>query len=178
MSKYSNDKNEWLKDYTEFSQIDASNVRVSEDLFKIVRSRLFPNPWVIFAKTAVLHGIVGFSSLAICNQFGLNPFQTNQSLTTWFMKTGGHNVCMLLCGLFFMATTYLLSNFFLSLEELESVRRYEWLQIGIFGLVSLAAFHFFGADIVAVFAILWGLGAMIGGYLSIEGSYQLRKILE
>lgn len=170
-----NDKEEWLKEFTEFSNIDAKNVEVPGSIFLNLRHRLFPNPWIVFGKVAVLHFIVGFLSLAICNQFGLNPFQTEQSLTDWFMRMGGHNLCMLLCGAFFMATTYLLANFLLTLEELESVRRYEWLQTGVTGLVSIAAFYFFGAELVATLVALWIAGALIGGFLSIEGSYLIRR---
>lgn len=172
-----NNKNEWLKEYTEFSNIDPHQVQVPSTVFTHLKKRLFPNPWVVFGKVAGLHAVVGFLSLAICNQFGLNPFDTNQSLTNWFMKIAGHNLCMLLCGLFFMATTYVLANLFLNLEELEAVRRFEWLQTGITGLVSLAAFYFFGAELAATFVALWFVGAFIGGILSIEGSYYLRKLL-
>lgn len=135
-----NNKEEWLKEFTEFSNIDTTQVLVPASAFERLKKRLFPNPWLVFVKIAAIHTVVGFLSLAICNQFGLNPFRTTQSLTDWFMRIGGHSLCMLLCGTFFMATTYLLANIFLNLEELESIRRYEWLQTGIIGLVSLAIF--------------------------------------
>lgn len=173
----SNNKNDWLKEFTEFSNIDLGQVQVPSGAFDQIKKRLFPNPWVVFGKITVLHGVVGFFSLAICNQFGLNPFQTNQSLTNWFMKIAGHNVCMVLCGVFFMTTTYVLANLLLSLEELEAVRRYEWLQTGIMGFVSLAAFYFFGAELIGTFVGLWIVGALIGGLLSIEGSYYVRRVM-
>lgn len=171
----SNNKKDWLKEFTEFSNIDSGGVQVPTGIFDQIKKRLFPNPWVVFGKIAALHGVVGFFSLAICNQFGLNPFQTNQSLTNWFMKIAGHNFCMVLCGLFFMATTYVLSNLFLNLEELEAVRRYEWLQTGIMGLVSLAAFYFFGAELIGTLVALWMIGAFFGGLISIEVSFKLRR---
>jgi len=160
-------KNEWLK---EFIQVPAS-------AYLNLKKLLFPSPWIVFAKIVSLHATVGFLSLAICNQFGLNPFQTHQSLTTWFMKIAGHNFCMLLCGMFFMMTTYLLANLFLSFEEMESVKRYEWLQTALMGLASLAAFYFFGAELVGSLILLWSLGAFIGGFLSVEASYRLRQRL-
>lgn len=172
-----NNKEEWLKEFTEFSNIETSQVQVPASAFESLKKRLFPSPWLVFGKITSLHAVIGFLSLAVCNQFGLNPFQTDQSLTNWFMKVAGHNFCMLLCGLFFMASTYLLANLFLSLEELESIKRYEWLQTGIIGLISLAAFYFFGAELVGTFVGLWIVGAIIGGYLSIEGSYRFRRAL-
>lgn len=76
-----------------------------------------------------------------------------------------------------MATTYLLANLFLNLEELEAIKRYEWLQTGIIGIVSLAAFYFFGAELVGTFVALWIVGALVGGFLSIESSYRIRRAL-
>lgn len=168
-------KEDWLKEFTEFSNTETEQVPSS--VFVKIKNRLFPNPWIVFGKVAALHAVVGFFSLAVCNQFGLNPFQTSQSLTAVFMKVAGHNLCMILCGIFFMATTYLLANLFLNLEELEVIKRFEWLQTGITGLVSLAAFYFFGADIVGTFAVLWIFGALIGGLISIEGSFRLRRAI-
>jgi len=166
---------EWLKEFTEFSNINADQVQVPQSAFARIKNRLFPNPWVVFGKVTAIHAVVGFLSLAVCNQFGLNPFQTQQSLTDWFMKIAGHNFCMLLCGLFFMATTYVLANLFLSLEELESIKRYEWLQTGVIGLASLAAFYFFGAELVGTLVGFWSVGAFIGALFSIEGSYCFRR---
>lgn len=168
-------KNEWLKDFTEFSNV--STEQVSAVAYLKLKKRLFPNPWIVFGKVVGVHAVVGSLSLAVCNQFGLNPFNTQQSLTDWFMKVAGHNFCMLLCGTFFMMMTYLLANLVLTLEEMEAVKRHEWLQTGIMGLVSLAAFHFFGAELVGTFMFLWLIGALIGGFLSIEGSYRIRRVL-
>lgn len=171
------EKNEWLKDFTEFSNIKTDQAQVPASAYANLKKRLFPNPWTVFGKVGVVHVVVGSMSLAVCNQFGLNPFQTEQTLTNWFMRIAGHNLCMLLCGTFFMMTTYLLANLFLSLEEMEAIKRFEWLQTGIMGLVSLAAFYFFGAELVGAFMLLWIVGALIGGYLSIEGSYRIRRFL-
>lgn len=172
-----NNHKEWLKEFTEFSNINSDQVQVPQSAFAQIKSRLFPSPWIVFGKVTSIHAVVGFVSLAVCNQFGLNPFQTQQSLTDWFMKIAGHNFCMVLCGLFFMATTYLLANLFLTLEELESIKRYEWLHIGVIGLASLAAFYFFGGELITAFVLLWIVGALIGGLLSIEGSYRVRRVL-
>lgn len=163
----------WQKEFLEFSSVEQSEVPNS--ILENVRKRLFPNPWMVFAKVLGIHAVVGTLSLAICAQFGLNPFQTGGSLAQWFMQFGGHEICMVGCGLFFMSATYLVANGILSFEELETVRRFEWLQLGVTGLFSLAAFHFFGAELVVTFAILWLLGAFIGGFLSIEGSYRVRR---
>lgn len=170
------DKDTWLKEYTEFIQSDRAHV--PSNVFINIKQKLFPNPWIVLGKIFGIHSIVGFLSLAICNQFGLNPFGTDRSLMDWFMNIGGHNFCMVACGVFFMMTTYLLANVILKLEELETIRFHKWLQTGLLGLVSLAAFYFFGAEMVVTFAALWILGAFIGGLVAIEGSYFLRKQMQ
>jgi hypothetical protein len=170
-------KNEWLNELNEFSNLKVDSSQISPALRSSLRNKLFPNPALVFSKVLAVHALVGYFSLAICDQFGLNPFQTQQSLTLWFMKIAGHSFCMLLCGTFFMMTTYVLSNLILSLEEIETIKRYEWLQTGIMGLISLAAFYFFGAELVGTFVLLWIIGAFMGGYVSIELSYRLRRIL-
>ena len=168
------EREELIREFHEFCD-ESNKVEVPSYLFKKIKARLFPNPWKVFSKIAVIHGVVGFLSLGICNQFGLNPFKTAYSLSDLFMKTAGHNFCMLACGILFISTTYLFSNIFLTIEELESIRRYEWLQLGVLSLASLASFYFFGAELVGTFVGLWLLGAIIGGFLSIELSIKLRQ---
>lgn len=176
MSKIKEESN-WLTEFAEFSNVATGEVNVPNSSFFQIKKRIFPNPWLVFGKVSLIHALVGFVSLLFCNQFGLNPFQTNQSLTNWFMKIAGHNLCMLLCGTFFMSTTYILANLFLKLEEFESIKRHEWLQTSFIGILSLAAFYFFGAELVGTFVGLWIVGALIGGYLSVEGSYRIRRRL-
>lgn len=66
-------------------------------------------------------------------------------------------------------------GFFLNLEELESIQKYEWLQIGILSMGSIAGFYFLGAELVGTFVLRWFVGALIGGLLSIEVSFRLRR---
>lgn len=168
------EKENWMKEFSEFEQASSE---VPAGLFSSLTAKLFPNPWKVFGKVAGLHVLVGTFSLAICNQFGLNPFNTPYSLADLFMKTAGHSFCMVGCGIVFVSLTYVLANIFLTLEELESIRKYEWLQIGILSMGSLAAFYFLGAELVGTFAGLWLAGALVGGFLAIEGSFRFRKQL-
>lgn len=170
-------KDQWIKEFEEFSQVSSEAVQVPPSLYSKIKKRLFPNPWMVFGKIAAVHAFVGFLSLGICSQFGLNPFNTSYSLSEWFMQKAGHSVCMIFCGVFFIASTYLLANLILNLEELEAIRKFEWLQVSILSMGSLAAFHFFGGEIIMSFALLWMVGAFIGGLLSIEVSYLFRRQL-
>jgi hypothetical protein len=170
-------KEKWAQDLYDFSSSQTDSISVPDSALIKLKKTLFPSPWVVFGKILGLHMIVGFLSLGICNQFGLNPFQTDQSLTAWFMKMAGHHGCMVLCGFFFVTTTYLLSNTFLTLEELESIKRHEWVQTGVLGLASIASFYFFGAELIGSFVLFWFVGLAAGGYISIEASYRLRRSL-
>lgn len=170
-------REEWIQEFTEFCQSSFDDAQVPQGLRSKISLRLFPNPWAVFSKIAAVHCIVGFLSLSVCHQFDLNPFNTSYSLMDFWMKTAGHSWCMIFCGVFFVATTYLMANFFLSLEELESVRRHKWMQLGTLSLASLAVFYFFGAELIGVFVGLWILGVLFGGILSIEGSFRFRRQL-
>ncbi len=169
------DKGFLVQEFQEFSKIDPQAVKVPETLLKSLKGRLFPNPWKVFFKISGIHAVVGFLSLGLCNQFGLNPFNTNHSLSDWFMQTAGHSVCMVFCGVFFVATTYLLANLILSVEELNAIRKFKGLQVGLLSIGSLAAFYFFGGQMVLSFTLFWMLGAFLGGFATVEGSYQVRR---
>lgn len=169
------EKENWLQEFVEFS--DSEEQKIPSSLFLDLKKRLFPSPWKVFGKVLGLHLIIGFLSLGICHQFGLNPFQTDRSLADWLMNVGGHNFCMVVCGAFFMGFTYLAANLFLTLEEFEAIRRTEWLQIGAIGMLSLALFFIFGAELITLFVALWAVGALLGGIFSIEASYRVRRSL-
>jgi hypothetical protein len=172
------EKNEWLKDFAEYSALDeAMAPGVPTDLRARLKARLFPNPWIVFSKVAALHLITGTASLAICHQFGLNPFATRHSLADLYMRAFGHQACLFACGLTFVAGTYLLASFFLSLEEFEAIRRTHWLQTGALSIASLMAFWLFGADLASILALLWLAGAALGGVASFEGVYRMKQRL-
>lgn len=169
------DKQNLQKEFKEFLEIVPGSFKFPDEFSKKLINRLFPNPWSVFGKVALVHVFFGLLSLGVCSQFDLNPFNTNFSLSNWFLQIGGDKFCMCLCGVFFMASTYCFSNLFLTLEELEAIKRQIGLQSGVLGLVSLAAFYFFGAQLVVTVTLLWLLGVLIGGVLSVELSYRLRQ---
>lgn len=166
-----NDFENWMQEFSDFSM----SADVPSNLLVNIKKVIFPNPWRVFFKVAGTHAVVGFFSLSFCNQFGLNPFNSQFTLTDLFMEFGGHNFCMLACGLLFASMTYLVSNAFLAIEELESIKRYEWLQLAILLVGSLAAFYYFGAALGGTVVLFWLLGAFLGGALSLGLSLRLRR---
>jgi hypothetical protein len=169
--------NEWLNEFNEF--VSQENVEVPVSLSKRVMDRMEflinPDPKKVFAKILGIHLIVGFLSLAVCHQFDMNPFSTSFSLESVFMKMGGHNVCMVFCGVLFVGLSLAAAGFFLSIEEVRALKRTEFLQALSLGVISLGIFAFAGAELALTLAGLWLLGALIGGYLSIEGSFWIRQ---
>jgi hypothetical protein len=158
---------EWLEDFKEFVEADGVPVpkKVSSQILKKVRSDLNPSAWLVFAKMLGIHLVVGTLSLAICDQFGLSPFDSNFSLSEYFMRLG-HSTCMIFCGVLFIGLTVTLGHFVLRREEFLVLSRNAPLQVFGLSVLSLAAFIGFGADIVLSIAALWLLGAMIGGVVA------------
>ena len=170
--------NEWLKDYEDFLKTDVEGVpqEVSAAVFSKIQKLISPSALVVFLKVLGLHIITGFLSLSICHQFGLNPFNTERSLADWFMEVGGHSFCMLGCGTLFVGVSLLAAGYFLTLEEVRSLKRTEFLQNLSLGLVSLGLFTAFGAQLILSVAGLWLLGGLIGGFVATEAVWRMKKI--
>lgn len=172
-------QSEWLQDYNQFLSFEQT--RVPEDLshqvLKKMDSLLHPKAVAIFAKISGLHLIVGFLSMAVCHQFGMNPFETSFSLADVFMRWGGHGVCMIFCGFLFMGLSLAIAGGFLSIEEIQALRRTEFPQALGLSIISLSLFFLAGAEMAVTFTGLWLLGALIGGFLVTEATWYLRKAM-
>jgi hypothetical protein len=170
------DPKEWMKEYSDF--LNADNVRVPEELNEKVlgqiQTLLNPSAWLVFSKILGIHLVVGFFSLGVCHQFGMNPFSTTRSLSDLFMEMWGHSVCMIGCGVIFVGFSILAAGYFLTHEEVRVLKRTEFIQTLSLGLISLALFAMFGAELALTFAGLWLLGALMGGYLATEAAWKLK----
>lgn len=171
-----NQNQDWLREFNEFMSQD--NSQVPDSLTEIVMNKIAkfmnPDPKMIFVKILGIHLVVGFLSLAICHQFEVNPFGTSFSLADILMKWGGHSVCMIFCGFLFTSLSFAAAGYFLTIEEVQVLRRTEALQALALSSLSLGLLAFAGAQLVLTFAGLWLLGALIGGFASIEGSLWLK----
>lgn len=169
--------NEWLADYEDFLNSEKSHVPSDLNL-KMIRkiSKLInPSAGIVFLKLLSIHLVTGFLSLSICHQFGLNPFNTERSLSDWFMEMGGHYFCMLGCGILFVAVSIFSAGYFLTLEEVKSLKRTELLQNLSLGLISLGFFAAFGAELALSIAGLWLLGGLIGGFFATSIVWKIRN---
>lgn len=172
-----NDPKEWMNEYSDF--VSAGEFEVPRALERQVQARvrelLNPSPWTVFAKILGIHTVVGYLSLGICHQFGMNPFGTERSLADWFMTMWGHNTCMIACGGLFLGASILTAGTFLSIEEVSALKRTEFLQSLALGAVSLALFVIFGAEFVLAIFGFWLLGACVGGWLATEAVWKLKR---
>jgi len=170
-SKYTKDFHLFLK--SEGSPVpDVLTQKIQSD----IHSRLNPKASLVFAKLAFIHMGVGYVSLAICHQFDFNPFNTRGILSSWMMDQWGHHLCMVGCGVLFVALSVLASGLILNPEEIAALRRRVFLHNTALGLLSIGAFIFFGAKIIFIFALLWFLGAIMGGVMASELLYRLKKV--
>lgn len=169
---------EWVEEFKDFIH-GGEGVVVPEELsnriLKRVHKDLNPSSLLVFFKLLGVHLAVGTLSLAICHQFGLNPFGTEKSLSDWFMSIGGHKFCMIGCGVLFTALSIIAAGYFLSSDEVRVLRKTEFLQAFSLSVISLAAFFFFGAQLALLFGGLWLFGALVGGYAATEILWQLKK---
>lgn len=158
---------EWVEDFRDFvsSQGEPVPEELSQKILRRVHLDLNPSAWIVFFKILGIHTVMGTLSLAICDQFGLNPFSTEFSLSRYFMKFG-HSACMVLCGVLFIGLSIILASHILLREEVRVLSKNAPLQVFGLGVFSLVAFVGFGAEIVLGIGFLWLLGAMIGGVIA------------
>lgn len=170
---------EWIEEFKDFVQagegVSVPEV-LSHQIIQRVRKDLNPSSVLVFSKLLGVHIAVGTLSLAVCHQFGLNPFGTQRSLADWFMSIGGHNFCMVSCGVLFTALSVLAAGYFLSSDEIRILRKTEFLQAFSLSIISLAIFFFFGAELALLFGGLWLFGALLGGCAATEILWQLKRV--
>lgn len=168
---------DWLKEYADFLQTDLTPVptEVTQRIWSEIGGLLHPSALIVFAKILTVHLITGFLSLGVCNQFGVNPFNTSWSLADVFMNFGGHGFCMVVCGGLFFSTSFLMAGFLLSIEEVKALRRTELVQFFALALFSLGMFAIGGADFALTYAVLWLAGGLLGGALTIETLWRLKR---
>lgn len=158
---------EWLKDYEDFiGNESAVPQHLTAKVFNKIDELINPNPIMVFVKILAIHLGVGFLSLSVCHQFGMNPFNTEYSLADWFMKVGGYNACMIGCGVTFVSISLFAAGYFLTIEEVIALRRTEFFQNLSLGLISLGLFAALGVELAVGMAGLWLLGSLIGGFMA------------
>lgn len=174
----SKNQNEWLGDYQEFLNSEGSQIpdKLNGDVFAKINRLIKPSAWVVFLKLLGIHLVTGFFSLSVCHQFGLNPFNTEKSLADWFMRVGGHHICMLGCGVTFVSVGVLAAGYFFTVEETRALKENDLLQNLSLGLISLGIFAAFGTELAIGVAGLWLLGSLIGGLAAMAVVFKFKGV--
>lgn len=167
------------RDYEDFVNADTFHVpdHVKQKTLATIKNLLNPKSSIVFMKILGIYLVFGFLSLSVCHQFGTNPFQTERSLDQWMMSFGGHQFCMLLCGILFVGLSLLVSGYFLTLEEIIVLKRHQILQVLSLGLISLGLFFSFGAELFLSIGIIWLLGGFVGGMIAITALWRLKIVV-
>lgn len=168
---------QWLEDYHDFLNTEEVPVppELSHRVLTLIKRRMFPSVSQIFIKLLMLHIPISILSLLVCDQFGMSPFERNFSLYRYFMYFG-HSVCMFLCGSFFIGGSILISGFILRPHEVRALRKKSYIQSFFLAGISYGSFLMFGAQITLSIALVWLLGAILGGMISSEIVFRLLKM--
>ena len=173
-----NNNMDWLLEYEEFLNADKSEMPddVHQRVLTKLKKLVDPSPLTVFFKVLSIQTVIGFLSLSICHQFGLNPFNTETSLADWMMHVGGHNACMVGCGVLFVGLSLFLAGCFLSIEEVIALKRTKVLQTLALGVISMSLLIAVGAQVALTIGVLWFAGAMVGGMVAVETSLILKRV--
>lgn len=165
----------WEEEYASFCSAPHTKVNelLSDDIASTVRQDLDPSAWSVFSKVALVHAVVGSLTLLICPQFGFS-LTSSHGLMHFLMKYGD-TACMLGCGALFTGLSVLAVSLALRPEEVCVLKKTEVLQFAVLASLSLGAFICLGASIVASLGLVWALGSILGGALTLEIGWAYRR---
>lgn len=170
-------KPNWEEDFNDF--LSTKPIEPSHDVSRRVRASVFellnPSSFKVFSKLVVIVFCVGLINLLLCPQFGLG-FVRESFIGDLFMSFG-YAGCKIACGAFFLGTSLFVGMFLLKQEEIKVIRTHRFLQITLLSSLFLAGFVAAGADIFLHAIFFWLFGSIVGGLLSLEGNYAIRRLL-
>lgn len=166
---------DWQRGFSEFSDAEPVPVpgSVSGPVLGRIRHELNPSAVLIFTKAALIHAIVGAITMLACPQFGFS-FSGSHGILHYLMQYG-ESVCMLACGAIFTSFSLLVASFVLRPEEIRAFRENQVLQLASLSTLSIGVFLCAGASIVFTLGLVWALGAIVGGAVSLEAGWAYRK---
>lgn len=118
----------------------------------------------VLFKLGIIHLLASALSLMACPQFGIGFISYGHGLMHYFMQIS-ETYCYILCGAFYLASTFLVARFVLTFDEWLVIKRSRTLMILSVALISLGAFALHSHEITFELALMWLLGATIGGEL-------------
>lgn len=168
-------KNKWDEDFQDFLAASPTSVptNTSRKVLSEIHHRLNPPAFSVFLKTSFIHFVVGSFSLLLCPQFGISL--TGSMGLMRYMMQYGETVCMFACGALFTSVSLLAISLILKPEEVRVLERNKSLQILALSTLSIGAFLCLGAEVILSIGAIWAAGAVLGGILSLEAGWKLRR---
>src|SRR4051794_27445893 len=126
------------RDFQEFlrSGSDLPPRGVSEEILSRVSRDLNPSPWLVFARLAAIHFFTALGTLSLCPQFGVRIYGQGMGLMQFFMRLGDAD-CGIACGSVFVGASVLAATLLLSPDQVRTIRRYRFLELGALTFLSL-----------------------------------------
>ena len=170
-------KRGWEREFTDYLAVEPVDVPdpVSEQLLGRIHSELNPSALTVFTKAVFIQLVVGFVTLLFCPQFGVS-LTSSYGLMPYLMKYG-ESACMLGCGALFTSFSFFIASFALKPEEVRALKQHEVLHLISVAILFLFALIYFGGDVALTLGLVWMLGAVVGGALTLETGWALRQSL-
>ena len=172
-----NERGSWEKDFADYISTELVEVpaSLSERVLGGIGAELNPSALSVFGKVSLVQFLGGLSTLLFCPQFGLS-LSSSLGLMPYLMRFG-ESFCMLGCGALFTGFSLLIVSFTLRPEEIRILKKHEIVQLISVSTLSLGAFLCLGGEVVLALGLVWLLGAVIGGALTLKIGWGMRKKL-
>jgi hypothetical protein len=173
----SHNKWNWEREFTDYLAVEPADVPdlISEQLLVRIHSDLNPSAISVFTKAVIIQLFVGLVTLLFCPQFGIS-LTSSYGIMPYLMKYG-ESVCMLGCGALFTSVSFFIASFVLRPEEVRALKQHEVLHLISIATLFLFALIYFGGEVALTLGLVWMLGAVVGGALTLETGWALRQSL-
>jgi hypothetical protein len=170
-----NNKQNWEKDFLYFASCEETSIpeALGENVLKTISDELHPSAIKVFGKLTLVTFLVGAITLLFCPQFGVSL--TSSMGLMYYLMPLGSTVCFVGCGGFFVGASIFIASLILKPEEILSLKEHAVLQLLSLSLLSLGALLCLGGEVVLTLGLVWALGAVVAGGLSLEAGWFLRK---
>ena len=177
MEKKDDTLSEWMSGFSEFLNAESISppAQLNERVNELIYGLLNPSPFLVFGKLVLIAALASSVSLLFCPQFG---YGTSGPGLMMFLMDISPLVCHFGCGLLFIGIGVFVSTFFLRQEELRVLRETKFLQITALSASMLGMFLCFGSREFFTVELMWLLGGIVGGLISLMGGSTIRILLQ
>ena len=176
MEKKDNNLSEWMTGFSEFLNADSVSppAHINERVGSLIHHLLNPSPLLVFGKFVVIAALSSSVSLFFCPQFG---YGTSGPGLMMFLMNISPLLCHFGCGVLFVGVGVLVSTFVLRQEELRVLKETKFLQVSALSASMLGMFLCFGSQGFFTMELMWLVGGMVGGIVSVCGGSLVRDLL-